>query len=242
MNVRLESYLKRATNGVPRRQRTEIQAELRANIDLRATELELLGLTHAEGVNRALEEMGAPKLIRHGMAWVYTAPRAVRWAFSAMLTAFCCVAPLNPLTVHVQASAVTDASGKLKGINLETTSFSTALEAAGIPLNDAGLDSGAVWSSNRLGQRFTTARSWNEATRYRLDHPTPSALNLELTDALRALCALSARVTLESPSSSVVFRVTWQGSTSRIALNLEPVDALEFHEGVGRNLGQPCQR
>jgi hypothetical protein len=242
MNPHLETYLRRASSGVPSAQRADIRAELRANIELRATELELLGLTHAQGVERALEELGAPNRISRGMAWVYTAPRAVRWAFTAMLATLCCVSPLNPLTVQVQASAVTDASGKLTGINLETNSFSTALAAAGIPLSERLLETNSAWALNRLGQGFTTARSWDGTMRYDLAQPTSPATSLELTDALRALCDTSARVTLESSSSEVVFRVTWQGSTSRIALNLEPIEALEFHEGVGRDLEQPCRQ
>jgi hypothetical protein len=232
MNPHLETYLRRASSGVSAAHRAVIRDELRANIDLRASELELLGLTHAQGVERALEELGAPQRISGGMAWVYTAPRAVRWAFTALLVAFCCIAPLHPLTVQVQASAVTDSSGTLTGVRLETNSFSTALAAAGIPLTDA-----TQQNAGMFGQRFTTARSWDDSARRALRAPVSP---LELRDALNALCDLSASVTLEDTPSAVVFRVTWQGNTSRIALNLDGDDVNAFHARLGRSLERPC--
>jgi hypothetical protein len=241
VNIRLEAYLRRASSGVPSAQRAVIQAELRGNIHLRATELELLGLTHAQGVERALEELGAPSRISRGMVWVHSAPRVARFVFAAMLAALCCIAPLNPLTVRVNASAVTDASGKLVGVNLETDSFSTAIRAAGIALSSTTLETSLPWIV-RSGQGFSTSRSWDSAALTQPEFDTLDDLvNLDLTQALHALCDASARVTLESPSSEVVFRVSWQGSTARLALNLAPTQALEFHTGVGRALERPCQ-
>lgn len=244
MSTRLETYLGRASSGVSKAQRAVIQAELRGNIELRSAELELLGLTHAQGVECALEELGAPNHISHGMAWVYTAPRAVRWAFTAMFAAWCCIAPLSLMTVHVNASIVTDASGKLTNVTLETDSFSTALAAAGIGLSETALSDTALGTNHR----FTTAHALDWATRD--DQTRPSfappkfglTTNLELLQALRVLCNATAHVTLESPDSSVVYRVTWQGTTSRIALNLDQSQALAFHESIGRTFKYPCQR
>ena len=231
MKTRLEIYLRRASSGVPSAQRTVIQAELRGNIALRVSELELLGLTHEKGMERALEELGAPTHISHGMAWVYTVPRALRWAFTTMFAAWCCLAPLNPLTVHVKASVITDDVGKFSGVNVESDSFSSALAAAGIGLTALQTNHG-----------FTTVQALDWAARDHQTRPSFTITNLELHQALRVLCNAAARVTLESLSSSVVFRVTWQGSTSRIALNLDPHQALEFHEGVGSTFKHPCQR
>ena len=142
-------------------------------------------------------------------------------------------------------SAVTDDSGKLTGVNLESESFSSALATAGIGLYAPALTA-------NLG--FTTAHAWDWAIRDNLIQPSLTAAkfglntkfrltnNLELLQALRVLCNAAAHVTLESPSSSVVFRVTWKGSTSRIALNLDPRQALEFHEGVASGFKHPCER
>jgi hypothetical protein len=239
MNPRLETYLRRASSGLPLAQRGMVQAELRGNILLRAAELELLGLTHAQGVARALEEMGAPAHINSGMAWVYTAPKAVRWAFAALLAAWCCVAPLTPATVHVRASAVTNAAGKLTGVNLEPTSFSMAIRAADIALSSTPLE---------MSQGFGVAHAWNGLIGsdgtwpLRLAQPALTNAHLELSHALRVLCDASARVNLEPSTAEVVFRVTWQGTTARVALTLAPVQVLEFHAGVGRTLEHPCQR
>lgn len=239
MNTPLERYLRRAVIGVPSAQRAVIQAELRGNIALRVAELELLGLTPAQGVERALEELGAPSQISHGMAVIYTSPRALRWALASLLAAWCCVAPLNPMTVLVKANIVTDAAGRLSSVNVEENSFSSALAAAGMTLSNTALGT---------SHRFTIAQALDWATRD--DQPRPSfatpkfglTSHLELRQALRVLCNAAAQVTLESSPSSVVFRVTWQGSTSRIALNLGLHEALEFHEAVGRTFKQPCQR
>ena len=231
MSTRLEIYLRRASSGVPSAQRAVIQAELRGNIALRISELELLGLTHEKGVERALEELGAPSHIGHGMAWVYTVPRALRWAFTTMFAAWCCLAPLNPLTVHVKASVITDDVGKFSGVNVESDSFSSALAAAGIGLTALQTNHG-----------FTTVQALDWAAHDHQTRPSFTITNLELHQAMRVLCNAAARVTLESLSSSVVFRVTWQGSTSRIALNLDPHQALAFHEGVGSTFKHPCQR
>jgi hypothetical protein len=234
----LESYLRRATRGLGASQRALLRAELTGNIEIRALELQLLGLSFEQGVTRALEEMGEASSISNGMAWVYTAPRAARWAVSVALALLCCVAPLNPLTLHVQASSVTDASGRMTGVNLETRSFSTALASAGIPLSRTNLES-VDWLE--FSESFSTARAWDDRARYELRFPD-SGVDLELTSALRALCAMNASVTLEPISSQVRFRVAWQGIATSIALDLEPAEAASFHAGIGRNLETPCQR
>ncbi len=210
-----------------------VRQELEANIALRGKELELLGLGPEEGVRRALGELGAPTHVSRGMAGLYSAPRGLRWAFGALLAAWCCVSPLNPLTARVQASPITDATGHLTGIRLGAESFSSALAATGMVLEGDG----GLWRS----RRFTTARSWDAGLRHDLQAPNLTDPDLDLRQALTALCDLNASVRLEDSPNAVAFRVTWAASESRIELNLSPSIARQFHQRLSQQLESPCQ-
>ena len=66
----LERYLNRATRGTCGKTRVLIRNELEANIRLRATELQLLGINEETAILKALEEMGAPNFVSTGMTGV----------------------------------------------------------------------------------------------------------------------------------------------------------------------------
>ncbi|ULH17310.1 permease prefix domain 1-containing protein (plasmid) [Deinococcus sp. KNUC1210] len=84
----LSQYLRQSARGLYGRRRRELQAELRGHVEARCRELSLLGLTRAEAVRRALQELGAPAHVSTGMASVYLLPGIARAAaLSALLGA-----------------------------------------------------------------------------------------------------------------------------------------------------------
>jgi hypothetical protein len=68
----LEHYLKHATRGTFGKARETIRAELEANIRIRASELQLLGINEENAILKALEELGTPNFVSTGMTGVYT--------------------------------------------------------------------------------------------------------------------------------------------------------------------------
>ncbi len=74
----LEHYLKHATKGTFGKTRDAIRLELEANIRIRATELQLLGISEERAILKTLEELGAPNFVSTGMTGVYTMPKIAK--------------------------------------------------------------------------------------------------------------------------------------------------------------------
>ena len=99
----LEHYLQKATRGTFGKTRALIRNELEANIRLRATELQLLGLNEETAILKALKELGAANLVSRGMTGVYTMKTFKKAAIPLSITAALFAAALPFGLAQVQA-------------------------------------------------------------------------------------------------------------------------------------------
>jgi hypothetical protein len=63
----LDTYLKRATGGLPRRARAEAQAELRSHVHERAQELQQAGSSPEAALGQAMTELGPPQTVARSL-------------------------------------------------------------------------------------------------------------------------------------------------------------------------------
>lgn len=88
MNAEVERYLRRATRGVWGRRRLEVQEELAAHLEGRVTAHRIAGLSEHDATQKALAELGSPRMVSAGMAQLYTLPTV---AMSGTVLAAACV-------------------------------------------------------------------------------------------------------------------------------------------------------
>lgn len=67
MKLALETYLKGATRGLPRRARAEAQAELRSHVYERAQDLQLAGTPPDDAVQQAVQELGDARTVARSL-------------------------------------------------------------------------------------------------------------------------------------------------------------------------------
>jgi arginine repressor len=140
----LEQYLRDATRGTYGKTRALIRTELEANIRIRGKELEHHGLNESQAISRALEEIGAPKLVSTGMTGVYIMPKITIAAIPAAFALTALVIALSISRAEVETTVVGTAPEcdfrssqpqnvpcVLEGNWLKLSSFKTELEKAG---------------------------------------------------------------------------------------------------------------
>ncbi len=74
LNSPLERYLNTASKGLVGAAKERVMRELRGNLELRARELHITGLSPTQAMHKALEEMGAPQTLSRAMTRIYTLP------------------------------------------------------------------------------------------------------------------------------------------------------------------------
>lgn len=98
----LDRYLRRATRGLWGRRRQEVWAELEANLGLRVRELQVAGLSEAAAAQKALEEIGEPRIVQEGMTRLYTFPKMARASLLAAMLALALTGLLSVLQGQAQ--------------------------------------------------------------------------------------------------------------------------------------------
>jgi hypothetical protein len=74
MNKRIETYLQKTTRGLWGNKRREVKEELSTHIEGRVNAHLIAGLNETDAVEKALSELGQPKIVSTGMARLYTFP------------------------------------------------------------------------------------------------------------------------------------------------------------------------
>lgn len=74
MNAEAERYLRRATRGLWGRRRQEVREELAAHLEGRVTAHQIAGFSERDATEKALAELGSPRMVSAGMARLYTLP------------------------------------------------------------------------------------------------------------------------------------------------------------------------
>jgi hypothetical protein len=214
----LETYLQNATKGLARAQREIVRAELEGNLEIRAREFQVQGLSASDAMHRALEEIGAANHVQRGMLGVYIWPRAARQTILLLMAMWCCTSPLSLVTARVQAVAVKDASGRIVNVQLEPFAFSSALERFGF--DPRTLD-------QHLPSSFGIARAWRANSKAPFANLS-GVYPLDWSDAKRFLCTLGRKINLESDPRAIVFRLESPQLTFRLQLELQPGDAARW--------------
>lgn len=83
MNAEAERYLRRATRGLWGRRRREVREELAAHLGERVTAYRIAGLSEHDATDRALTELGSPRVVSAGMARLYTLPTVMGSSLAA---------------------------------------------------------------------------------------------------------------------------------------------------------------
>ena len=83
MNAEAERYLRRATRGLWGRRRREVREELAAHLEERVTAYRIAGFSEVDATDRALTELGSPRVVSAGMARLYTLPTVMGSSLAA---------------------------------------------------------------------------------------------------------------------------------------------------------------
>lgn len=153
MNAEAEQYLQRATRGLWGRRRREVREELAAHLAERVTAYRIAGLSEHDATDRALTELGSPRVVSAGMARLYTLPTVMGSSLAAAGTCLAVMAlwpnvlaqpevkanfywPTAACMKAQQMDALYGACEEFSTLWLEPQSFKTEMRRQGVELDE----------------------------------------------------------------------------------------------------------
>ncbi|WP_027482979.1 permease prefix domain 1-containing protein [Deinococcus pimensis] len=100
----LERYLRRATLGLPRRQRDDVRDELEEHILERAAGLQAFGMSERDAIRHAIDDLGPPASVGIAMNGIYVLPQLLK------------VTALSTLVATLGLSAVTTSGAQVAAL------------------------------------------------------------------------------------------------------------------------------
>ena len=135
----LERYLNAATKGLWGKRKLEVREELEIHIRDRAHTLEHTGLEHESAIRKAIQELGDPRVLNHGMKGVHVMPNLIRSSLvlMAFVTGIIITMPRSTAQVSVMTTTK-DRHGFFDVTWLNVESLVATLKNAGVNVVQEG--------------------------------------------------------------------------------------------------------